>query len=162
MKFSIDNSSANERTDSKMSMRYSKIYEDSQDPIRASKSSAGYDLFAYTNTTVAIMPHETVKIGTGVKFEIIDGFFGALFARSGLSTKFGLRPANCVGVIDSDYRGEIIVALHNDSDTYVEIKHGQRIAQIVFIPYIAPNLVEVDELTDTDRSKNGFGSTGEW
>ena len=74
MKFSIDNSSANERTDSKMSMRYSKIYEGSQDPIRASKSSAGYDLFAYTNTTVAIMPHETVKIGTGVKFEIIDGY----------------------------------------------------------------------------------------
>lgn len=92
--------------------------------------------------------------------EIPEGYFGAIFARSGLATKRGLRPANCVGVVDSDYRGEIIVALHNDTDKCESIHEGDRIAQIVIMPYLPVQLEEVEELSDTIRGEGGFGSTG--
>lgn len=92
--------------------------------------------------------------------EIPEGYFGAVFARSGLATKRGLRPANCVGVIDSDYRGEIIVALKNDSGGLQVINEGERIAQIVIMPYLQVEFNKVDTLEDTDRGAGGFGSTG--
>ena len=106
------------------------------------------------------MPHQTVKIGTGLAIEIPKGYFGAIFARSGLATKNGLRPANCVGVCDSDYRGEYIVALHNDTDIPQTINSMERIAQLVVMPFLEVNFEEVYELDDTKRGSDGFGSTG--
>lgn len=130
-------------------------------PTRGSDYAAGYDLYAATDDAVEIKPGETKPIGTGLVMEIPSGFFGAIFARSGLATKRGLRPANCVGVVDSDYRGEIIVALHNDSDIPQIINPEDRIAQIVFMPYgVIDHFEVVDELSDTERGEGGFGSTG--
>ena len=103
---------------------------------------------------------QTEKINTGICVEIPNGYFGAIFARSGLATKRGLRPANCVGVIDSDYRGEVIVALHNDTEKSESIHVGDRIAQLVILPYLPVEFEEVDELSNTDRGEGGFGSTG--
>lgn len=138
-------------------------------PTRGSEYAAGYDLYANVvhpfedNCVVTMQPGETTKIKTGIALEISDGYFGAIFARSGLATKQGLRPANCVGVIDSDYRGEIIVAIHNDSDTAQTIHNGDRIAQIVILPYLGIEFEETTELSDTDRGIGGFGSTdGTW
>ena len=128
-------------------------------PTRGSEKAAGYDLYSTTNET--IMPHETVKVGTGLAIQPPKGYFGAIFARSGLATKNGLRPANCVGVIDSDYRGPVIVALHNDSNELQVIPHGIRLAQFILLPYLPIKGFEVvDELNDTERGENGFGSTG--
>lgn len=128
-------------------------------PTRGSEEAAGWDLYAATDATIA--PHSTVKISTDIAIEIPTGHFGAVFARSGLATKQGLRPANCVGVIDSDYRGPIIIALHNDSNQTREILSGDRIAQLVFIPYSSWDWEVVDELSDTERNTSGFGSTGQ-
>lgn len=129
-------------------------------PSCGSKYAAGYDLCAnFNEDTITIPAGETVKVGTGIAMEIPDGLFGAVFARSGLATKQGLRPANCVGVIDSDYRGEIIVALHNDSKADKTVHSGDRIAQIVIIPFLKAEFNEVDELSDTKRGEGGFGST---
>lgn len=100
-------------------------------------------------------------IRTGIQVEIPQGYFGAVFARSGLSTKQGLRPANCVGVIDSDYRGEIKIPLYNDSGSTREVHCGDRVAQMVILPYAKVELEEVDELDNTERGTGGFGSTGE-
>lgn len=127
-------------------------------PTRGSKKAAGMDLYSTTDAT--IMPHETVKVGTGLAIQPPEGYFGAIFARSGLATKFGVRPGNCTGVADEDYTGEYIVALHNDSCAPVSIKNGDRIAQLVFLPYISVEFKEVDELDKTDRGDGGFGSTG--
>lgn len=127
-------------------------------PTRATRHSAGYDLYAYTDAT--IRPGESEMIGTGVAMEIPDSCVGLVFARSGLACKQGVRPANCVGVIDSDYRGEIKVCLYNDANQNRFIDQGDRIAQIVIVPYMAPELVVVDELNDTERSDGGFGHTG--
>ena len=99
-------------------------------------------------------------IGTGLAVEIPEGYFGAIFARSGLASKEGLRPANCVGVVDSDYRGEVKVALHNDTNELRTVQHGERIAQLVIMPYLPVEFNLVNELTDTDRGEGGFGSTG--
>lgn len=145
-----------------MQLRYKKLYPEATQPIRASKYAAGFDLCACLPETreTEIFSGCTEKIGTGIAVEIPEGYFGAIFARSGLATREGLRPANCVGVIDSDYRGEVIVALHNDSGLDATVEHGERIAQLVIIPYAAPQLVEADELTDTERGEGGFGSTG--
>lgn len=101
-----------------------------------------------------------MKVNTGIAVEIPKGYFGAVFARSGLATKQGLRPANCVGVIDADYRGDVMVALYNDSTEPREVQVGDRIAQLVIIPYISPDLEVVSELSDTNRGDGGFGSTG--
>lgn len=132
-------------------------------PTRGSNQAAGYDLCACIDRDMAyrsICPHETVKIGTGLSLEIPEGYFGAIFARSGIATKRGLRPANCVGVIDSDYRGEIVVALHNDSDDTRTIEQDERIAQLVIMPYLPVEFTEVNELDSTERGTDGFGSTG--
>lgn len=109
---------------------------------------------------VEIEPHTTVKIGTGFAFQPPEGYCGLIFARSGLATKQGLAPANKVGVCDEDYTGEYIVALHNDTDEIQFIHHGDRIAQLMFVPYEQANLIEVDSLDETERGSGGFGSTG--
>jgi len=140
-----------------------KLYEDAKIPVAGSKNAAGYDLFAYIGDADGyyVYPGETVKFHTGIAASIPVGFFGAVFARSGAATKRGLRPANCVGVIDSDYRGEIIVALHNDSDGIQWVQNGERIAQLSIIPYLVIDGFEVvDELDETARGDGGFGSTG--
>ena len=129
-------------------------------PTHGSEYAAGYDLYACIDETIAIQPHTTEKIYTGLAIEIPHGYFGAIFARSGLATKEGLRPANCVGVCDSDYRGEYIVALHNDTNSVKNIAPNDRIAQLVVMPYLSIEFEEVDELSDTERGNGGFGSTG--
>lgn len=139
-------------------MKIKKIYNDSIIPTKGSEYSAGYDLYSYEDLTIE--PNETIKAKTGVAIQPPKGTFGAVFARSGLATKQGLRPANCVGVCDEDYTGEYIVALHNDSDTTRTVNKGDRIAQVVFIPYVSEEIIEVEELTETDRGSQGFGSTG--
>lgn len=129
-------------------------------PTRGSEYAAGYDLYACSEIAIDIAPHSTVKVGTGLAVEIPHGYFGAIFARSGLATKRGLRPANCVGVCDEDYRGEYIVALHNDTDEFMSIEPYERIAQLIVMPYLSVKFNEVSELSDTERGSGGFGSTG--
>lgn len=129
-------------------------------PTRGSEYAAGYDLYACSEIAIDIAPHSTVKVGTGLAIEIPHGYFGAIFARSGLATKRGLRPANCVGVCDEDYRGEYIVALHNDTDELMSIEPYERIAQLIVMPYLSVEFNEVSELSDTERGSGGFGSTG--
>lgn len=129
-------------------------------PTRGSLQAAGYDLYANNDAVIEVAPHTTVKVGTGVAMAIPDGYFGGIFARSGLATKRGLRPANCVGVVDSDYRGEIIVAVHNDTDEVQTIDIKERIGQIVVLPYLSVEFDEVEELDETERGEGGFGSTG--
>jgi dUTP pyrophosphatase len=136
------------------------LNEKAKVPTKGSAAAAGYDLYAATSYDIELPPHETVKIGTGIAIEIPDGYFGGIFARSGLATKKGLRPANSVGVIDSDYRGEVIVALHNDSNLTQYIDAGERIAQLIIIPYENVTFEEVNDLSDTERGDGGFGSTG--
>lgn len=143
-----------------MKIEIKKLNENAVIPTRGSLQAAGYDLYAATTEAVTIKPHETVKIGTGLAIAVPDGYFGAIFARSGLAAKQGLRPANCVGVADSDYRGEYIVALHNDTDEERTIEPKERIAQLVVMPYLAVEFDEVDELSETERGAGGFGSTG--
>lgn len=140
-----------------------KLYEDTIIPTKGSEYSAGYDLYARLNQTevLIIAPHATVKIGTGIAICPPNGMFSAIFARSGLATKQGLRPANCVGVVDEDYRGEVIVALHNDSEEVRTINNGDRIAQLVLLPYWSQDFIISDDLGQTDRGDGGFGSTGQ-
>lgn len=145
-----------------MEIKIKKLYKNSVIPTRGSEYAAGYDLYAYLGEwdAIHIKPHETAKIGTGVAIQPPKDTFGAVFARSGLATKQGLRPANCVGVCDYDYTGEYIVALHNDSNEERVIEAGERIGQVVFIPYINVSFIEVNELEETKRGDGGFGSTG--
>ena len=144
-----------------MKVKYTKLREDAITPTRGSEKAAGYDLYANIdgNDSITINPGETVVIGTGLSFELPDNTFAAIFARSGLSTKSGLAPANKVGVCDSDYRGEYKVPLHNHSNIPATVKHGDRIAQMVVMPFI-PIELEEGELSDTARGSGGFGSTG--
>ena len=129
-------------------------------PQRQSIGAAGYDLYADTDVAVTIMPHQTVMIQSGVAFEIPQGDCGAIYARSGPSTKKGIRPATCVSVIDSDYRGSVGLPIHNDSDMPRTIEPHERVAQIVFQKALIVDLELVDELDATDRGDSGFGSTG--
>ena len=163
-----------------MNINIKKTVPEATVPTRGSEYAAGYDLYACVTEAQAepvladvtsldpdveheysaiILPGQTNKVGTGICAEIPAGYFGAIFARSGLATKQGLRPANCVGVVDADYRGEIIVAVHNDSDEVRYIKHGDRIAQLVIIPFLPVEFTVVDELSETVRGDGGFGST---
>ena len=139
-----------------------KLRESAVLPRRGSDFAAGYDLYAAPEGggSVAIAPHETAMIGTGLAAAIPAGYFGGIFARSGLASKQGLRPANCVGVVDADYRGEICVALHNDTDEPRTVRSGDRIAQLVILPFLAAEFEETDDLSETDRGAGGFGSTG--
>lgn len=143
-----------------MKIKIKKLNENAVLPARGSTSAAGYDLYACIESELTIAPHETVKVGTGLAIEVPDGYFGAIFARSGLAAKEGLRPANCVGVADSDYRGEYIVALHNDSETPRIVTPGERIAQLVIMPYLSCEFELSDTLCETERGSGGFGSTG--
>ena len=129
-------------------------------PNRASLSAAGADLYAVLDEPLTIEPGQTEFVHTGLAMEIPEGFVGLIFARSGLSCKRHLAPANKVGVIDSDYRGEIMVALHNHSNEPQSIDVNERIAQLVICPYLTAEFVEVEELCDTQRGEGGFGSTG--
>lgn len=131
-------------------------------PTRGSEYAAGYDLYAATSYNIEIQPHTTVKIGTGLSFELPQGTFAAIFPRSGIATKRGLRPANCVGVCDSDYRGEYIVALHNDTNEVQIIEPQERIAQMILLPFVEMSFNEVNELSDTVRGAGGFGDSGKF
>ena len=141
-------------------IKYTKLNKYAQEPTRGSAAAAGYDLYAAINDSVTIPAHSTVKIGTGLAFALPNNTFAAIFARSGLATKQGLRPANCVGICDSDYRGEYIVAVHNDTDEEKIIEPNERIAQMVLMPYIPMMFEEVESLDETERGEGGFGSTG--
>ena len=127
-------------------------------PTYGTEYSAGADLYSLDEVTVE--PHTTVLVHTGIAAEIPEGYCGLIFARSGLATKRGLAPANKVGVIDADYRGEIMVALHNHSSQAASVDSGERIAQLAIVPFLKAEFAEVDELSDTARGAGGFGSTG--
>lgn len=143
-----------------MKIQIQKLRENAILPTRGSALAAGYDLYACLDTDVQIAPGKTEKIGTGLAIAVPEGYFGAIFARSGLAAKEGLRPANCVGVADSDYRGEYIVALHNDSDVVRTVTSGERIAQLVVMPFLSVEFEEKESLDTTERGAGGFGSTG--
>lgn len=143
-----------------MKINIKKLNENAIIPTKGSEYAAGYDLYACIDAPIIITPHSTVKVGTGLSIEIPTGYFGAIFARSGLATKQGLRPANATGVCDSDYRGEYIVALHNDTDIPQTINPMERIAQLIVIPFLSIEFNEIDELSKTERGEDGFGSTG--
>ena len=144
-----------------MDVRFKRLNDLAKIPTRGSKFSAGYDLYAATDKDVQIPPHSTVKIGTGLAMDLPSGYFGAIVARSGIATKRGLRPANALGVCDEDYKGEYIVTLHNDTTETKTVQAGERIAQLILLPYQTIDFKEVDELHDTERGIGGFGSTGE-
>ena len=143
-----------------MDVKIKKLNPNAHIPTKGSDKAAGYDLYACIEEAIEIQPQKMAKIGTGIAITPPEGYFGAIFARSGLSTKRGLRPANCVGACDEDYTGEYIVVLYNDSNTIQTVEPGERIAQLVFLPYISVNMIEVDELEETERGNGGFGSTG--
>lgn len=129
-------------------------------PTYGSQEAAGADLYACLDEAVVIAPGKTVFIPTGIAMELPRGYAGLAYARSGLACKQDLAPANKVGVIDSDYRGEFMIALHNHGSSERVVEHGERIAQLVITPVFTPGFTEVTELNDTDRGIGGFGSTG--
>lgn len=141
-------------------IRVKKIRPDAKLPIYGSQEAAGADLHACLDQDVTILPGESAFIPTGLAMEIPIGYAGLIYARSGLACKRGLAPANKVGVIDSDYRGEFIVVLHNHGKQPQTVSNGERIAQLVITPVLTPPYAEVEELSDTVRSGGGFGSTG--
>jgi dUTP pyrophosphatase len=148
-----------------MDIKIKKLNPNAIIPTNGSEYAAGWDLYACEDAKIA--PGNSAFIHTGIAIEIPEGYFGAIYARSGLACKQGLRPANCVGVIDSDYRGEIQVCLHNDDlERFTErfsfnfISKGDRIAQLIIQKYEPINFIEVDELEDTSRGDGGFGSSG--
>ena len=143
-------------------IKVKKLNEFAKLPTRGSEYAAGYDLYAATDQILNIAPHSTIKVGTGLSFELPEGTFAAIYARSGIATKRGLRPANCTGICDSDYRGEYIVALHNDTDKMQSIEPGERIAQMILLPYIEMKFNEVKELSNTERGSSGFGDSGKF
>lgn len=139
-------------------MKIKKLDEKAVIPKRGSASAAGYDIYSIED--VSIPSGETKLIRTGLSMEIPENYFGGVFARSGLAVKEGIRPANCVAVIDADYRGELMVPLHNDSKEERRITVGERIAQLVILPFLPVEFEETDELSETVRGEGGFGSTG--
>ena len=141
-------------------LKIKKLKDGAVIPKRATEESAGLDLSALLENPVTINPHEIVKIPTGIAIELEKGYAGLIYPRSGLSTKHGISLANCVGVVDSDYRGEIQVGLFNQSQVAYTIEPGERIAQMLIMPICKPELEICDELDDTARGSGGFGSTG--
>ena len=129
-------------------------------PTYGSAQAAGADLYACLTEAVDIAPGETAFISTGIALEVPQGCAGLIYARSGMACKRGLAPANKVGVVDSDYRGEIVVALHNHGSSVQTVEHGERVAQFVITPVLTPAYEAVEALTDTARNQGGFGSTG--
>ena len=141
-------------------VRIKKLRENAVIPTYGSEFAAGADIYAALEEAVTIEPGETKLIPTGLAFEIPEGYAGFVFARSGMATKRNLAPANKVGVIDSDYRGEVMTALHNHGRESQNVEPGERIAKMVIAPYITANFILSDSLDDTDRGEGGFGSTG--
>lgn len=141
-------------------IKIKKLYADTKVPTYGTAYAAGADLYAVLKEPVVITPNESKAIPTGVSLEIPDGLVGLVYARSGLSCKQDLAPANKVGVVDSDYRGEVMVVLHNHGVQARTVQNGDRIAQIVFMPYVQANFQVVDELNTTERGAGGFGHTG--
>lgn len=141
-------------------IRVKKLRDNAIMPTYGTDGAAGADLYACLDQVVTIEPGKTVFIPTGLAMEIPHGYAGLIYARSGLACKRGLAPANKVGVIDSDYRGEFIVALHNHGDETQTVSHGERVAQLVITPVVTPVYLETDALSDTERAAGGFGSTG--
>ena len=141
-------------------LRFQRLSPDAVLPAYATEDAAGADLYARPGEEVLIPAGETRLIHTGIALEIPKGFGGFIYARSGLATKSGLAPANKVGVIDSDYRGEIFMALHNHGAAAQTVEHGERVAQLVLTPYVTAQFETVDSLEDTARGAGGFGSTG--
>ena len=143
-----------------LKVKIKKLNEKAILPTYGSPYAAGADLYACIDGDVTIEPHKTVLIKTGLSMEIPVGFAAFIYARSGLASKRGLAPANKVGVVDCDYRGEVMVALHNHSDIAQTVSVGERVAQLVIAPYYTADFEEVSELSDTVRGEGGFGSTG--
>ena len=143
-----------------MTVRFVKLNKDAKIPVYSSAAAAGADLCSIPGDDITILPGETVMIHTGLSMEIPEGCAAFIFARSGLASKRGLAPANKVGVVDSDYRGEVMVALHNHSASVQTIAGGERIAQMVIMPFVRGEFAEAESLTETDRGIGGFGSTG--
>lgn len=144
----------------KENVKLKKLNPEAIIPTYGSAFSAGADLYACLEGPITICPNETVFVKTGIALEIPEGYAGLIYARSGLASKKGLAPANKVGVVDSDYRGEIMVALHNHSTQDQTIEPKERIAQLVVTPFLSVSFEEVEELTETNRGSGGFGSTG--
>ena len=142
------------------SIRVKKLREGASLPTYGSAGAAGADLYACLREPVTIAPDATAFIPTGIALEVPKGCAGLIYARSGLACKRGLAPANKVGVVDSDYRGEILVALHNHGTTSQTIAHGERVAQFIITPVLTPAYEAAEELTGTQRDTGGFGSTG--
>lgn len=141
-------------------IRVKKLNPTAKLPTYGSVEAAGADLYACLNECVTIAPGEDAWIPTGIAMEVPMGCAGLIYARSGLACKRGLAPANKVGVVDSDYRGQIVVVLHNHGTQSQTVEHGERIAQMVITPVLTPPYVETKELSDSDRGVGGFGSTG--
>lgn len=141
-------------------VRVKKLKENAILPSYGSEYAAGADLYACIDAPVVIQPHETVMIGTGLAMELPEGYAGLIYPRSGISAKRGLAPANKVGVVDPDYRGEFMVAMHNHSNSPASVEPGERIVQLVITPFLTADFEEADELSDTVRGAGGFGSTG--
>jgi dUTP pyrophosphatase len=143
-----------------MKINIKKLTEKAIVPTYGSEYAAGADLYACLESDVKIPAHTTVVIPTGIALELPVGYAGLIYARSGLATKKGLAPANKVGVVDCDYRGEVKVALHNHGEVEQTVSSGERVAQLVITPYITAQFVVADELSSTVRGAGGFGSTG--
>ncbi len=141
-------------------IRIKKVTSTAKIPEKKTSGAAGYDLFADIDEPVMIFPHETVVVYSGIAFEIPKNYFGAIYARSGIATRLGIRPATCVSVIDSDFRGNVGLPLHNDSEKTVVVQPGERVSQIVFQEVTPTELELADDLTETERGNGGFGSTG--
>lgn len=142
------------------SIKIKKLNENAIIPTYGTEFSAGADLYALPGEAITVEPHQTVMIHTGLAMEIPEGYAGLIFARSGLASKRGLAPANKVGVVDPDYRGEFMVALHNHTDEPRTVEGGERVAQLVIVPFIQGSFEVANELSETVRGEGGFGSTG--
>ncbi len=143
-----------------MQVRIKRLNDKAKIPTYGTDFSAGADLYNMEGNNITVKPHETVMVKLGFAIEIPEGYAGLVFARSGLASKRGIAPANKVGVVDSDYRGECMVALHNHTEAEVTVEGGERIAQLVIVPFLKAEFEEADELSDTQRGGGGFGSTG--
>ena len=143
-----------------MTIKVKKVSPTAVIPTHGSSSAAGYDLYADISEEMLVEPHTTVTVDTGLQLELPEGYFAGIFARSGIATREGLRPANCVGVCDSDYRGNYMVPIHNDSDEVRKITVHEKIAQMIVMPYLPLEFEEVETLSSTVRGERGFGSTG--
>lgn len=145
-----------------MKIKVKKLHPDAKLPTFSTPYAAGADLYALAEKDIVINPHQTVFVTTGLSFEIPDGYAGLVYARSGLASKNNLAPANKVGVIDSDYRGEAFVALHNHGETPQTVSNGQRIAQLIVTPIPFVEYEETTDLSPTERGAGGFGSSGKF